>query len=87
MKIEIKGITLRKSLELLDNNADVSEFHSREDNEFIFDIVITGFSCLNYITPSEEDKEPFLSLSIYNKDGKDKYIFLKLDEYIEINIM
>ena len=87
MKIAIKGITLRKALELLDNEADVSEFYTREEDAFLFDIEIVGFSCLNYITPAEEDKEPFLSLDIYDKNGKPRYIFLKLNEYIEINIM
>ena len=88
MKAEIKGITLEKALELLQKGADVYEFHQRdEDESMIFDIGIVGFRQLNYIVPKEEDKDSFITFDFYTKDDDNGYIFLKLDEYIEINIM
>ena len=87
MKAEIKGITLEKALELLQKGADVYEFHQRdEDENMLFDIGIIGFSQLNYIVPKEEDKDSFISFDFYTKDDDNGYIFLKLDEYIEIDI-
>ena len=84
MTAEIKGITLEKALELLQKGADVKSFHQREENDLIFDITIVGFSQLNYITPKEENSKSFISFDFYAKDEKQLYIFLNLDEYIEI---
>ena len=85
MIADIKGITLEKALELLQKGADVKAFKQR-DEELLFDIRIVGFSQLNYIVPHEEDKDSFISFDFYTKDDDNGYIFLKLNEYIEINI-
>lgn len=87
MKAIIKGITLERALELLQKGADVKEFHQREENDLTFDIGIVGFSQLNYIVPKEDDKDSFISFDFYTKDNDSGYIFLKLDEYIEIVVM